>query len=279
MSDSQAKLSSGFLCSLVRNRKSRRLKMTSYLASVPKLKGRENYEEWAFSVTHFLNLEGLRKYTVIDVDQLDPVSVGEDEKTLSKLIMTLDTSLFAHVKECVTNKQLWTKLKSMFDDSGVTRRISLLRTLISIRLESCSSMVSYINQIVETSQRLRGTGFEITEEWVGSLLLAGLSDKYMPMVMAIEHSGISINTDVIKSKLLDMGGDTADNAGSAFYSRGRAGARTGGSSGSGGNGSKPQTSKKKTVKCYNQGYRNPARDTVSRSTRPFLSICRANNSF
>lgn len=92
----------------------------------------------------------------------------------------------------------------MFDDSGFSRKITLLRHLISIRLEKCDSMATYVTQMVETAQRLNGTGFTITDEWVGSLLLAGLSDRYSPMIMAIEHSGISITADVIKSKLLDM---------------------------------------------------------------------------
>ena len=65
-------------------------------------------------------------------------------------------------------------------------------------------MTSYVTQIVETGQKLAGTGFKISDEWIGSLLLAGLTEKYSPMIMAIEHSGINITTDAIKTKLLDM---------------------------------------------------------------------------
>lgn len=66
----------------------------------------------------------------------------------------------------------------MFDDSGFSRKITLLRHLISLRQENCDSMTSYVTQVVETAQRLKGTGFTITEEWVGSLLLAGLPEKH-----------------------------------------------------------------------------------------------------
>lgn len=34
--------------------------------------------------------------------------------------------------------------------------------------------------------------------------LVGLTKKYAPKIIAIDHSGISITSDVIKSKLLDM---------------------------------------------------------------------------
>lgn len=92
----------------------------------------------------------------------------------------------------------------MFEDSGYSRRISLLRNLISIRLEDCDSMTSYVSQLMETAQKLQGTGFEINDQWIGSLILAGLPENFEPMIMAIEHSGLNISADAIKTKLLDM---------------------------------------------------------------------------
>lgn len=65
-------------------------------------------------------------------------------------------------------------------------------------------MTSYVTQIIDTAQKLSGTGFEINDQWTGSLLLAGLPDRFSPMIMAIEHSGIPITADSIKTKLLDM---------------------------------------------------------------------------
>lgn len=78
-------------------------------------------------------------------------------------------------------------------------------------------MGAHVNQIVETGQKLRGTGFKIDDEWIGSLLLAGLPEKFSPMIMAIEHSGIVITTDSIIMKLLDLESDiSVSAAGSAF---------------------------------------------------------------
>ena len=56
----------------------------------------------------------------------------------------------------------------------------------------------------ENGQKLCGTGFNIDNKWIGSLLIAGLHDKFSPMIMAIEHWGITITMDSIKNKLLDM---------------------------------------------------------------------------
>lgn len=176
---------------------------SNYIQSVPKLKGRENYDEWSFAAENLLVLEGMIQYIKTPVPGAE-TKTADDERTKAKLILTIDSGLYVHIKETKTSLELWTKLKNMFDDSGFSRKICLLRHLISIRQENCDSMTNYVTQVVETAQRLKGTGFAITDEWIGSLLLAGLPEKYSPMIMAIEHSGIQITTDSIKSKLIDL---------------------------------------------------------------------------
>lgn len=175
---------------------------SSYIANVPKLMGRHNYKDWTFAVESLLVLDGADKY--INEEGTDAITKAADAKARAKLILTIDSSLFVHIKETKTTMQLWTKLSSLFDDSGFSRKITLLRHLISVRLENSDNMTSYVTQIVETSQRLNGTGFKINDEWIGSLMLAGLPERFMPMIMAIEHSGIEITADSIKTKLLDM---------------------------------------------------------------------------
>lgn len=167
---------------------------TNYIASVPM--GRENYEDWAFAVENFLILDG-----IVDCITGTETDAGKIAKAKAKLALAIDASIYVYIKQAKTAKEVWDKLKSLFDNSGFTRRINLLRKLISTRLEDCGSMSSYVNHMVGTSQRLRSTGFEISDEWVGSLLLAGLPDKFTPMIMAIEHSGIAIETNIIKTKL------------------------------------------------------------------------------
>lgn len=181
---------------------------SSYLVSVPKLRGRENYSEWSFAAENFLILEGMAKCIKPEPGAIP--EAADDARTKAKLILTVDPSIYVHIKNVSTSKELWEKLRTLFDDSGFTRKISLLRNLISVRLENCSSMTSYVTQIVEAGQKLSGTGFAISDEWIGSIMLAGLSEKYMPMIMAIEHAGMCITTDAIKAKLMDMEPENSD---------------------------------------------------------------------
>lgn len=232
---------------------------TNYLASVPKLKGRENFDEWTFAIENVLVLDGML-HCVRPVAEKE-IKPEDDAKARAKLCLTIDPALYVHIKTTKTSKELWDKLKSLFDDSGFSRKISLLRHLISIRRENCEDMTAYVTQIVETSQRLSGTGFEITDQWIGSLMLAGLPDKFTPMIMAIEHSGIAITADVIKTKLLDseplelLTLKDAQNTESAFASKWEKFKPKYGNTNQSGNSGKSttnvkMTSKNKNITCY-----------------------------
>lgn len=179
-----------------------------FLTSIPKLKGRENYSTWAFAIENYLIIDGLTG--CLDGTETDAKKIAQ---TKSKIILSIEPSIYSHIKEAKSAKDVWTKLKSLYADSGFSRRISLLRVLITTKLETSESMETYICQIIETAQKLTETGFEITDEWIGSLLLAGLPEKFAPMIMAIEHSGILISADSIKTKLMDI---KVENCGTAF---------------------------------------------------------------
>ncbi|GBP79731.1 Retrovirus-related Pol polyprotein from transposon TNT 1-94 [Eumeta japonica] len=244
---------------------------TNYLVNVPKLKGRENYDDWCFAAENVLVLEGMADNIKRPLPATaKEAQIAEDLKAKAKLILTIDASLYVHIKQATTTYSLWQILKNMFDDSGYARKISLLRNLISIRLENCESMTSYVSQIIETAHKLNGTGFEINDQWIGSLMLAGLPEKFSPMIMAIEHSGINISADAIKTKLLDMSADFEGKSEGAFaakkFHRRNVGstARTqvqqhGNSATNGMYGSssvtvnasgQAQTSRKKIIRCY-----------------------------
>lgn len=55
-----------------------------------------------------------------------------------------------------------------------------------------------------TAHKLNGLGFAVPDEWIGTLILAGLPIEYRPMIMGIESSGTVITTDSIKRNFCKM---------------------------------------------------------------------------
>lgn len=185
---------------------------SNVIPAIDKLIGRENFTTWKFAVQTYLELEELWPAVLGTETDLKKVT-----KAKSKIILLLDPINFVHVQSCKTAKEVWEKLKATFDDSGLTRWVGLLRTLATTRLESFDTVDEYVNTVMTTGHRLNAIGFELSDEWIGTFLLAGLPDEYRPMIMGIESSGIKITGDAIKSKLLqDVKPIITDS--SAFYS-------------------------------------------------------------
>lgn len=80
----------------------------------------------------------------------------------------------------------------------------LFRTLATTQLEKCNSVDEYVNEIIITAYKLSGLGFQVSDEWISTLLIEGLPDEYKPMIMNIESSGTAITADSIKTKILRM---------------------------------------------------------------------------
>lgn len=196
------------------------VQISSTLPSIERLSGRENWATWKFAVETFLELEDLWEAVkpIANPDGTFPdVDARKDRKARAKIILLLDPVNYVHVKDAKTARETWAKLEAAFEDTGLTRRVGLLRKLISTTLDSCNSVDTYVTQIVSTAHQLRGVGFEISEEWVGTLLLAGLPEEYKPMIMARESSGTAITGDSIKTKLLQEVQTTTDKT--AFIGR------------------------------------------------------------
>ncbi|KAL0893973.1 hypothetical protein ABMA27_014049 [Loxostege sticticalis] len=170
------------------------------MATIEKLKGREDYVSWKFAVQAYLEHEELWDC----VAPIEGVSVDskKDVKARSKLILLVDPMNYIHIQEAKSAKEVWTNLGKAFDDSGLTRRVGLLRELITTSLENCTSIEDYVNKIMTSAHKLRNIGFEVKDEWLGTLLLTGLPDQYKPMLMALESSGVAITADLVKTKLL-----------------------------------------------------------------------------
>lgn len=191
------------------------LKMTSsILGSIEKLSGRENYSSWKFSIENYLALEDLTK--CLTGEETDAKKCA---KAKAAIALSVDKSIFVHIKSAKTVKETWENLQRTFEDKGVARRITLMRKIVSTKLENCESMDKYVSEIMSTTQKLTDLGFEIADEWLAVFLLCGLTDEYQPMIMALEGLGQTLSSDSIKTKLLQETSSISSSDERAFFSK------------------------------------------------------------
>lgn len=67
-------------------------------------------------------------------NSVEAIDIGAtiDAKTKATLSVAIDWSLYVHIKEKKSTKELWNKLKELFDDSKFYERNPFANALISI---------------------------------------------------------------------------------------------------------------------------------------------------
>lgn len=189
--------------------------------SVEKLKGSENYHNWVFAMENYIEMKKLSNCLKPkdDAHPNEPLEENADKLSTAKSIIALsvEPDLYVHIRGCKSALAIWKTLQNMFEDRGLLRKIGLLRSLISVRLENCDNMQKYITEITSTASKLSSVEFEIQDDWLSAILLAGLSDEYKPLIMSFEAAK-TINSDEIKMKLLDTE-ISSNSPNSAFYGK------------------------------------------------------------
>lgn len=175
--------------------------VTNTPLSFSKLKGSCNYATWSFAMKMYLIDNELWDCVIKPAEEVLDFQ-RKDAKARSKICLSLSEHLYPIVMTAETSKDTWNRLREAYADSGLTRRLQLMKKLLSTKLEMFSSIESYINDIRHVQHQLIAIQAGLQDELVGVIMLAGLNDSYSPMVMAIEHSGTPISADTVASILL-----------------------------------------------------------------------------
>lgn len=156
-----------------------------------KLRGRENYDTWKLAAKSFLVIKGLWSWTQKEPDASKTTEVENDLKTWSELVLLLDESVYSYIANTKTAKSAWENLEKSFEDSGLSRKVELLKQMVKLTLSDCESIEDYVNRMVSKSLKVTKAGLKIDDEVLASLMLAGLPDEFKSLVMAIENSATS----------------------------------------------------------------------------------------
>lgn len=123
---------------------------------IDRLIGRDNYASWKFAVQAYFEPEEF--WTCVTGTNIEP---KKETKAKIQLILMLDPTHYVYVQSATTFKEVWENLEQAFDDSGLYRRVALLRDLITTTLESSRSVDDYVNKIMTTAHKLRNRKFDI----------------------------------------------------------------------------------------------------------------------
>lgn len=186
-----------------------------------KLKGRENYDTWKISAKSYLVIK--KAWSCVEKGLDSNATTEQKEANLlawSELNLLIHESVYSYIAETKSAKDAWNALQTAFEDSGLCRKVALLKQLVGLKLSDCASIEVYVNEVTMTSLKVKKTGLNLDDEIVASLMLAGLPNEFTPLVMAYENSSQQLTTEGVKTLLLqERRFDCNDETGITLFSK------------------------------------------------------------
>ena len=160
---------------------------------VEKLQGGEDYHAWKFSMRMFLL--GRDLWEIVEGSETIEEYVTEAEKrkfkrrenhALSKICLSIASSLHIYVRSCKTAKEAWDNLEKRFEEKSLTRKIEYRRKLYAAKFSEGISMTEHVNNLKTIAERLEGLGDPVTEKDLVMILISSLSDTYNNLITTLE---------------------------------------------------------------------------------------------
>lgn len=166
----------------------------------PKLDGMNNYNSWKFMAK--MVLMGMDLWDCVDTSSQTQVDSKRDQRALATICLNIKTHCHVHVTNAKSAREAWSNLSKIYEDNGLSRRLSLLNVLFAIKLENFNSLEEYVTEIMSVSQKLADISHPIEDEFIGVLMLRGLPSSFKPLVMGLQSSNQKITSDLVKNMLL-----------------------------------------------------------------------------
>nr|CAI5833569.1 unnamed protein product [Callosobruchus analis] len=92
--------------------------------------------------------DNLWKFVEDPIPGTTEITAAEDtrrqQRALAKICLMVKACVYPYVREAKTAREAWENLETMYDDRGLTRRLTLMRHFAGINLADCKSMDTYV---------------------------------------------------------------------------------------------------------------------------------------
>lgn len=171
------------------------------VASIPKPKGKANYEEWRNDVQGFCEMNELWRYMLGEIAKPKAPSPPESKELDEKTKEAYDTKLFQwlpvtdslrgvirstctldpmpHVSNLDLCSNIWAKIELLYRDTGFMERDTILIRLSSKTASDFENVAHFADSLKLDSIRLKEIGTKDVPDWMfTSWLLCGLTSEY-----------------------------------------------------------------------------------------------------
>jgi len=171
---------------------------------ITKLKGREDFKTWEFSMSTYFRRQGL--WDAVqgnDTDKDAAVLRRREQRALGDICLMVEIQNQQYVNSVKTAKEAWDTLERKFNTKGHWRYVYLVRSLSQSRFENFPDMEAYISHITSIGQELKTMGEAVKDKYLVAVIFGGLPSEFDSIVMTVCASEGDLDLETVISKLLD----------------------------------------------------------------------------
>lgn len=187
--------------------------MTSHLSDRIELLGKENYETWKIHMESILVVNDAWEYVSGEKkrpEERDATTTEaarkwdtEDKKAKAKIVLAIKSSELKQVKDCITSRDTWMKLQSIYQSSGPARKASMLKQLARHKMLDDEDARDHLRKFFDTADKLREMDINIPQDLLSVLLLNSLPAAFDNFRCAIESRDELPTPEALQIKIIE----------------------------------------------------------------------------
>ena len=174
---------------------------------------KDNFDTWKIQAEALLAESDLWEY--VSGEFLKPEVTGDttqadhdawlrqDRKARSKLILCISPSELTQIRDCITSKQIWDKLHSIYASKGPARKVQLLTQLLLLKMSDGDDVRQHISYFFDIIDKLTSMDIEINGNLLTIMLLYSLPDSFENFRYAITTRDDLPSAETLKIKIIE----------------------------------------------------------------------------
>lgn len=162
-----------------------------------------NYFNWRYKIQMLLIDKGV--WNAVNDSEPDPVTVAwteNDRKAHSTIALCVEDDQIQHIRNCQTARSAWNKLKDFHEKDTPNNRVSILRQLMTQRLEEGGDVELHLAKMNELFQKLLALGDLNPEFILSATILGSLPAGYDGLVTALEARSEELTGSLVCSRIM-----------------------------------------------------------------------------
>lgn len=177
--------------------------------------GRDNYDTWKLQMRALMVKNDAWGYVsgeIVKPESMegDAASIAaardwkiKDEKAKSDLILSISASQLKQVKNCVTSRELWIKLESIFQSKRPAHKATLLKSLTLQKMDEGGDIREHLHEFFDAVDKLSEMDVNINPDQLVIMMLYCLPSSYENFRCAIESRDQLPTPENLRTKIIE----------------------------------------------------------------------------